>query len=708
MAGNKFASMLQKNCHKIIVILVYAVLEWILILLLLLNSLFSYLIAKFAKFFGLKQSCTWCSRLDHVFNSKSMARNPHFDHVCEAHGAEISKMSYCSTHNKLAESKNLCIHCSSSRPADYGRTNDVSSTVAFFTWMSESASEEGEVDRCSCCDQILNRKVHPHSLIFKPSWDVLLECLQKNKIEFEEDLMKKMSKLQENGRDDDDDDQKASEKDDGGRKKTTEIVEESLCDSNLEVQEWSSSQTTDDPFWNLGCNEDHDESVYIADMLLQNAELMDSDRFICIELIDTDAEREMPLTNSSEDVDEGRDGEQGLLPVEETSDVDTAERSLSSEEHEKRGEGIHNLATPSREIDGVEEPEKFSEYQQKDFNNCVEAVGGATLPCSSETESSNRDNEARSGFEGGVESLKTRIEAQERALNAVYAELEEERKAAAEAAKETMAMITKIQEEKAAMQMEALQYQRMMEEQAEYDQEALQLLNDLMLKREKEKKQLEKELEIYRCKAMEDEARRRKGGGSSSSLISSNASSNNSIDLHCQDNLDDSLEEMEETGVECITNFINVPDISLAEFDEERLSILEELKVLEAKLFTLHDIDDDDEAKQKLLPLFDAAENEDHDKEEISNQSEGMINSKILIHEELGHVYERLQALEADKDFLNHCIRSMMKGNQGMPLLQEILQHLRDLKSVELSARNLDDIPFSDPSMAEEDHQEQD
>lgn len=610
-------------------------------------------------------------------------------------------MSYCSSHNKLAESKNLCMHCSSSRPADNGRMNDVSSTVAFFTWMSESASEDEE-NRCSCCDQILNAKVYPHSLIFNPSWDVLLECLHKNKIEFEADPMKKKIELQENGRGDDaNDDEKAFQKEDGGRKKA-EIVEESVCDSNLEVREWNSSQTTDDPFWNLGCNED-DESVYIADMLLQNAELMDSDRFICIELIDTDAEREMPLTNSSQDID------------------DTVERSSRlTEEHERRGDNTENLVNPSREIDGaeasgVEEPEKLSEdFNLAEPDNCVEAVGVSIQPRSSETESLVNDSsktshessdidEATSEIEGGVESLRSVIESQEKALNAVYTELEEERKAAAEAAKETMAMISKIEEEKAAMQMEAVQYQRMMEEQAEYDQEALQLLNDLMLKREKEKrelekekKELEKELEIYRCKA----------------LIRTASSSNNSIDLDCsQDYLDDSLTEMEETGVECISNSISyIPaDISLAEFDEERLSILEELKVLEAKLFALHD--DEAQAQQRLLPLFDAAENEDHDTEEIISYSyNGNVteNGKILIHEELGHVYERLQALEADKDFLNHCIRSMMKGNQGMPLLQEILQHLRDLKSVQLSATNLAHIPYSEASMAKEDHQGQD
>ena len=70
-----------------------------------------------------------------------------------------------------------------------------------------------------------------------------------------------------------------------------------------------------------------------------------------------------------------------------------------------------------------------------------------------------------------------------------------------------MAMINRLQEEKAAMQMEALQYQRMMEEQSKYDHEALQLLNELMMKREKEKLELEKELEVYRKKVHEYEVR---------------------------------------------------------------------------------------------------------------------------------------------------------------------------------------------------------
>ncbi|KAL1566785.1 myosin-binding protein 2-like [Salvia divinorum] len=529
MAANKFATMLHKNCPKMIVILVYAFLEWILILLLLLNSLFSHLIAKFVKFFGLKPSCPWCSTLDH-----------HFDHVCEAHGTDISKMTFCSAHNKLAsDSHSLCTRCSSSSPPTYGAM-----TVAFFTWRSENAG--GEEARCSCCDdQILTTKVYPHqSIPFNPTWDLLLEYVHKHKLGSQ---VKKETGFQENGIDDGDGiDQKKIE----GRKQA-EMIED---------EEWDSSHTVDEPF-SLGRNED-EESEYIEDMLLQNAELMDSDRFICIELIDTDAAVAPTPTNSSEDVEDN----------DEALQFDDTEKNSS----------------------------RLMQHMTKIDEAALEEEIGL--------ESNNREQLNRN---------------ESHTIEALYAELEEEREAAAEAAKETMAMITKLQEEKAAMQMEAVQYQRMMEEQAEYDQEALQLLNDLIIKRDKENKQLHEELQMYKL----------------TPTTSSNKTSwTRSVDLEHK-----------------------MGAVSLAEFDEERASILEQVKVL---------CDDGDPMAKKLLPLFDGAEDEEE---------------TILMEEEVEHVYERLQALEADSDFLKHCIRSMSKGNEGMALLQEILQHLRDLKSVQIN-----------------------
>ncbi|CAL9099077.1 unnamed protein product [Musa textilis] len=381
------------------------------------------------------------------------------------------------------------------------------------------------------------------------------------------------------------------------------------------------------------------------------------------------------------------------------------------------------------------------------------------------------DGSVAGEFEGcdtlTVDQLKAALEAERKALSALYAELEEERSAAAIAANQTMAMITRLQEEKAAMQMEALQYQRMMEEQSEYDQEALQLLNELMTKREKEKQDLEKELEVYRKKVLRHEAKERrqmarnkvdgKGGASS---VSSSAEDSDELLFEFQEGdefacspdesnqntpTDAVLSSGAEQGAE--KHLITLNE-SLADFEEERLSILEQLRALEKKLLVSDDedpqnldavgnisdanghasngnceplIDDlhDDvngfseelEADRKLhgerrnmvkgkrlLPLFDAIGNENEDdictKEEAMDASpETILNvaeeqKQLAIIEEVDNIYERLQALEADREFLKHCISSLKKGDKGIHLLQEILEHLHDLRSVELRARN--------------------
>ncbi|GFY90698.1 myosin-binding protein [Actinidia rufa] len=102
--------------------------------------------------------------------------------------------------------------------------------------------------------------------------------------------------------------------------------------------------------------------------------------------------------------------------------------------------------------------------------------------------------------ENEVDRLKRQIDHDKKLMGALYKELEEERNASAVATNQAMAMITRLQEEKAALNMEALQCLRMMEEQAEYDVEALQKATDLIAEKEKELQDLEAELELYRNK----------------------------------------------------------------------------------------------------------------------------------------------------------------------------------------------------------------
>ncbi|KAF8106495.1 hypothetical protein N665_0139s0084 [Sinapis alba] len=88
---------------------------------------------------------------------------------------------------------------------------------------------------------------------------------------------------------------------------------------------------------------------------------------------------------------------------------------------------------------------------------------------------------------------------EERAARAVICvELDKERSAAASAADEAMAMIHRLQDEKAAIEMEAMQFQRMVEEKSTFDAEEMVILKDILIRREREKHFLEKEVEAYR------------------------------------------------------------------------------------------------------------------------------------------------------------------------------------------------------------------
>jgi hypothetical protein len=451
---------------------------------------------------------------------------------------------------------------------------------------------------------------------------------------------------------------------------------------------------------------------------------------------------------------------------------------------EKTQEGINNHLSMPSEPNEIEE-EKFPDtptsadslhYLQKKLLLFEKREPGAE---------ESLDGSVVSEMEGGdavntIERLKAALKSERKALSALYAELEEERSASAIAANQTMAMITRLQEEKAAMQMEAFQYQRMMEEQAEYDQEALQLLNELMIKREKEKQELEKELEIFRKRVLDYETkekmrmmRRIKDGSlrsrnSSASCSNVDDSDELSIDLNREAKDEDSsysghqdssqntspdnaVLNLEEIALDCVKHMSSL-DESLAEYEEERLSILDQLKALEEKLITLgddegfledgksvgnsslygvkefedHDFTSPEEngisdgflkdkhypdgktmnsMAKRLLPLLDATSNENEEGLLFEEKSESeyveMQNSlvsnfeldgkKLAIEDEVDHVYERLQALEADREFLKHCMSSIKKGDKGVDLLQEILQHLRDLKAVEIRVKNMTD-----------------
>ncbi|KAE8650299.1 hypothetical protein Csa_010796 [Cucumis sativus] len=102
-----------------------------------------------------------------------------------------------------------------------------------------------------------------------------------------------------------------------------------------------------------------------------------------------------------------------------------------------------------------------------------------------------------------IKQLEQALEEEQSVRAALYLELEKERSAAATAADEAMAMILRLQEEKASIEMDARQYQRMIEEKTAYDAEEMSILKEILVRREREMHFLEKEIEALRTSFFE-------------------------------------------------------------------------------------------------------------------------------------------------------------------------------------------------------------
>ena len=297
--------------------------------------------------------------------------------------------------------------------------------------------------------------------------------------------------------------------------------------------------------------------------------------------------------------------------------------------------------------------------------------------------------------ESVVDRLKRQVEHDKKLMTALYRELEEERNASAIATNQAMAMITRLQEEKAALHMEALQYLRMMEEQAGYDDDELQKFNDLLAEKEKQIDALEAELELYRRKVPNERV----------------------------------LEIPSETSCDVITD-VGVDNSSILEFEDEKIYILECLKKLEKTLHLLPhsdvstDLSEDGTSKVSELEALNCKVQENngaeltslsmqHDESvsgqdlhgerhslslenpKLNGRETGKINCSREILADLSQAMDltsigiivsglnkRLEALEADGKFLEHTINSLRNGEEGVQLIHEIASHLRELRKI--------------------------
>ncbi|XP_042431963.1 myosin-binding protein 1-like isoform X1 [Zingiber officinale] len=340
--------------------------------------------------------------------------------------------------------------------------------------------------------------------------------------------------------------------------------------------------------------------------------------------------------------------------------------------------------------------------------------------------------------EGAVERLKRQIELDRKSISLLFKELEEERNASAIAANQVMAMMTRLQEEKASMQMEAVQYQRMMEEQAEYDLAALQKCNELLAQREKEIKDLQYEVESCR-KHYADEI-----------------SADKTLEF-CGNFLDKEIAFCDKTGEAKISRFTELGNYKdhLSFFEEEATYISNCLKKLEKKLYLFSNngiyddvsdfnlnsnIDDPNEVSGKTSVNVDGeeyfernamsesgvgtygqysiddlkdgplgnienfvleekvsrrrlhpVEQNNSDRSDIDKQhllKAGDFHELASFENEVSSLSRRLEALEVDRNFLEHAINSLKAGEHGVQFIQEIARDLQELRSIGINRRN--------------------
>ncbi|KAK7396801.1 hypothetical protein VNO78_17960 [Psophocarpus tetragonolobus] len=100
------------------------------------------------------------------------------------------------------------------------------------------------------------------------------------------------------------------------------------------------------------------------------------------------------------------------------------------------------------------------------------------------------------------DALREAVSSQQKSIQDLYVELEEERNAASSAANETMSMILRLQREKAELQMEARQFKRLVEERTTHDHQELLALEDLLYRREQAIHSLTCEVQAYKHRLM--------------------------------------------------------------------------------------------------------------------------------------------------------------------------------------------------------------
>lgn len=105
-----FKQLVEQKLGKIPRFFIYAVLEWTMIFVLLLNGFLSYFAKEFARIFELPIPCLLCTRIDKTL-SRNSAEFYCNDSICNHHKKDVSFFAFCHRHKKLLDISSMCERC---------------------------------------------------------------------------------------------------------------------------------------------------------------------------------------------------------------------------------------------------------------------------------------------------------------------------------------------------------------------------------------------------------------------------------------------------------------------------------------------------------------------------------------------------------------------------------------------------------------------
>ncbi|KAL4351833.1 hypothetical protein GQ457_06G037160 [Hibiscus cannabinus] len=397
MGKQSFKQLVERELGSVPKFYIYALLEWVMILMLYLVGFVAFIANEFAKFFELPIPCLLCTRLDLLLLGRT--EDFHYNEsICHRHKKSVSCLAFCHAHKKLSDIRNLCESC----------------------LLSFATERETDCHRYKSLLGILHKDID----------QLLIDEDSEVQLAWPAAVAKK-------------DEEPAVAEENSERLCT-------CCGQPLKVKSTGSKGNVSSlaPSPSPRALPDNVLHFKYSDLKLKSDEpeaLEDSDRSKVKE-----------------------DGKVSHMPMVPEGDVEgkTPEFVKSN-----RFFGIPLSDSANNSPRWTRTPRKLLLQKSEFASEC-----------------------------GGEGQIPNSPRMDRKSLMALYMELDEERSASAVAAYNAMAMITRLQAEKAAVQMEALQYQRMMEEQAEYDQEALEEMINLVAKREDELTELDAELEVYRAK----------------------------------------------------------------------------------------------------------------------------------------------------------------------------------------------------------------